>query len=133
SIKDQYLPLPSGCNIKLDKKSQEHVLTNLRNAIPANQRALCEELRRMAAARMPITVGSFLQETGLDLDELYRGRRSLSKLKRAALITTNEAEDASRIASFIHVDDERRILSYKSALTRSAPSEVYEKMLGYGL
>ena len=74
AVKDEFPMLPPGCHIRLDRTTQERVLRNIREAIPSSTRAIVDELRRMAAAGMQITLGTFLQETGLELNDVYKNR-----------------------------------------------------------
>ncbi len=133
SVKAEFPALPPGCHIKLDRTTQERVLSNLRTAIPTSPKALCEELRRMSSIGTPITVGTFLQETGIALADLYRGRQSLSGLKYAAGITNEDAPEARWIGAFIHVDDQRRVSGYRTLLQPPTTDRIYERMLSYGL
>ncbi len=133
SIKEEFLSLPPGCHIRLDRTTQERVLTNLKNAIPTSNRALCDELRRMDAAGSSITVGTFLNETGISLEDLYRNRRSLSQLEYASGILAHDVPGSRHIGSFIHVDDKQRIAEYRGLLANGTQDRVHERMLAYGL
>lgn len=132
AVKNEFPMLPPGCHIRLDRTTQERVLRNLREAIPSNLQAIVQELRRMAAAEIPITLGSFLQETGLELSDVYKGR-SFNVLKRAAGLTTEEATETKRVGSFIHIDDHRRIETYRRLLLLEAHDDRYERMLAFPL
>ena len=132
AVKGEFPTLPPGCHIKLDRTTQERVLRNLRDAIPSTSRAIVDELRRMAAAGTPITLASFLQETGLEISEVYKDR-SFNILKYAAGLAEQEVQETKRISSFIHVDDQRRILEYRRCLTEGTGARSFERMLAFPL
>jgi len=133
AVKSEFPMLPPGCHIRLDRTTQERVLRNLREAIPSNTKALVEELRRMSSAGVPITLASFLLETGLELSDLYRTGRSYSSLKHAAGLIAEETSESHRVGSFIHVDDVRRISAYLEALSDQESDIRFEKMLAFTL
>lgn len=133
AVKSGFPMLPPGCNIRLDRTTQERVLKNLREAIPSNTAALADELRRMAAANMTITLEKFLEETGIELADLYRGGRSFSSLKLAAGISAHDSVETRRVGSFIHVDDRRRIEGYQSHLTGVGRDPRFERMMAFTL
>src|SRR6185436_15014235 len=77
--------------------------------------------REMAREGGPVTLSRYLEETGLDLDELYSGNKSWSDLRAAAGLP-NEAsgpyEEALRRACgrLLHIDDMTRIETYRRLL-----------------
>lgn len=132
AIKTEFPMLPPGCHIRLDRMTQERVLRNLREAIPSSTRAIVEELRRMRAAGTPITLGTFLQETGLELSDVYKDR-SFNILKHAAGIDLIEVQESKRVGSFIHVDDRQRIAQYRQRLENGSGDRAFERMLAFPL
>jgi len=132
AVKTEFPKLPPGCHIRLDRTTQERVLTNLRTAIPSYTKELVQELRRMDAAGTPITVGSFLRETGLELSDLYRNR-SLACLKHAAGLSSDPALEVSRAGSMIHLDDRRRIDEYRRALIGESGNPHFARMMAFTL
>ncbi len=132
AVNSEFPMLPPGCHIRLDRTTQDRVLKNLRDAIPSSLKAIVQELRRMASAGTPITLGSFLRETGLELSDVYSGR-SFNILKRAAGLTSDEVPETRRIGSFIHVDDHRRIASYRCHLMGEGADKRYEQMVAFPL
>ena len=52
-------------------------LQNIRAAVPSRWRAKVEELRLLARGDETITLAQFLEETGLELDDVYGGRSDL--------------------------------------------------------
>jgi hypothetical protein len=78
-------------------------------------------LSALAAERPDITLGAFLDASGLDLDDVYRGNRSWSDLREAAgliLAATGPHEAVLRRACgrLLHVDDPGRLDSWREWL-----------------
>ena len=68
----------------LDVKAAEIVLRSLREAIPTRWPAKVDELRSLRLrARNDLSLGEFLDESGLDLDDVYDGGKSWSDLRQA--------------------------------------------------
>lgn len=115
--------LPSGCQIVLDKTSQEVVLGNVRSQVASRWPQLVAELRSYGDQDLP----TFLSESGLDLsDILRRGTHSWTRLRRDAQLETrggSELEDIllKRVRAFAHVDDRERAAAYQRLLTDDAP------------
>ncbi|RYG24391.1 DUF3427 domain-containing protein [bacterium] len=133
AIKTGFPILPPGCNIRLDRTSQERVLRNLKEAVPTTTKSLLLELRRMAAVGAPITLGRFLTETGLEPIDLYRNGRSFTDLKHAAGLVDNASSDAKSVGAFCHVDDRRRIEGYVSELKGKPYDHRFERMMAFTL
>lgn len=133
SIKEEFPSLPPGCNIKLDRTTQERVLRNIREAIPSSNKALVEELRRMKSAGQELTLANFIKETGLELPDLYKGPRTFASLKYAAGIGEEPPANIHRIGSFTHVNDSRRASAYLANLAGSGGDPATERMMAYTL
>ena len=124
-IEEEFPFLPSGCTIKLDRQSRDHVLENLRRGIGNDKRSLLGELRELAEST---TLSDFLRETDLELGDIYRNKRCWSELKRAAghpVAARGPDHEASEleagIANLIHVDDRVRLRSWLGLLSREHP------------
>ena len=87
----------------------------------------------MASAGVPITLASFLGETGLEPGDLYRGGRSLSSLLHAAGLGPLALEGSRRIEALLHVDDRRRLAGYLDALSGGKDDRDLGRMLRYRL
>lgn len=117
--------LPAGCTMQLDRVAQQVVLENLRSALPFRRPALVQELRalaesRPAAAGHHISLSMFLNETGLDLVDVYRSG-CWSGLKRDAGLPVPPAgaqEDTlgKAIQRLLHIDDPLRLEAYRAWL-----------------
>lgn len=118
--------LPAGCQLQLDRKASEIVLANLRDAIPSQWAAKVELLRTMSARGGTPSMESFLDESGLALDDLYEYNRGWSELLEAAGLSTEPAgplEPVMRraLGRLLHIDDTSRIEHYLGWLSRGAP------------
>jgi superfamily II DNA or RNA helicase/HKD family nuclease len=130
AVQMQFPFLPAGCNMQLDEKSAEVVLRSLREAIPSQWKARVDELRSLRQVRPDIDLAGFLDESGLDLDDLYANNRSWSDLLDAADATTAAAAGANEtplrraVGRQLHIDDAERITAYRSFLTSGATPQV---------
>ncbi|MDP6407893.1 MAG: DUF3427 domain-containing protein [Planctomycetota bacterium] len=123
--------LPIGCHMELDAVATERVLENIKSAVPTRWAAKAEELRRIAKASttQDASLVHFLDESGLDLGDVYQGHYSWSDLRTRARLPTHAEgphEKALRRACgrLRHIDDLVRIESYRSLLASDAPPDV---------
>lgn len=113
AVKAEFPFLPAGCHMQLDRKSSEIVLRSLRDAIPSRWPAKVDELRSLRRERGDLNLGDFLEESGLDLEDVYEGHRSWSDLRAAAGAPClpegpSEAPLRRAIGRLLHVDDRTR-------------------------
>jgi hypothetical protein len=99
-------------------------LSSLRTTL-ANARRLGAELRELSArAAAPMRLAQFLDESGRELDDVYRPGFGWTKIRRLAGIDSGadeETEDLSRrIGRLTHIDEPSRLRTYADAL-RAAP------------
>jgi superfamily II DNA or RNA helicase/HKD family nuclease len=121
--------LPAGCYMHLDAKASEIVQRSLREAIPTRWPARVEELRVIHAAYPDVTLSKYLNESGLDLPDVYDGSRGWSDLCEAAGVPIKPPgahETALRrgLGRLLHVDDDERIAAYRQLLEMSYPVDV---------
>ncbi|MHB1064651.1 MAG: DUF3427 domain-containing protein [Georgenia sp.] len=121
--------LPAGCHMQLDRKSSEIVLRSLREAIPSRWPAKVEELRSLRRDRGDLGLGTFLEESGLDLEDVYDGNRSWSDLRAAAGAPClpegpNEKTLRRAVGRLLHVDDRTRTEAYPRFATQREPPRV---------
>lgn len=114
--------LPAGCHMELDRKASEIVLASIRSAIPSKWPEKVAELRRCAEQFPEISLSMFLQESGLDLHDIYHDSRSWSDLREAAglpVLGTGPSEKTLRraIRRLSHIDDARRLDFYADYLS----------------
>jgi superfamily II DNA or RNA helicase len=119
--------LPAGCSMQLDRVATQIVLGNLKSAIPLRRPAMVRELMALANARAAsgrgIALTEFLQEAGLELEDVYRSG-CWSGLQRDAGLKVpvpgpHETLIGDRLAGILHVDDPLRLTAYER-LTASA-------------
>lgn len=120
--------LPSGCQIVMDRQTQQSILDNLRSQISTRWAKIVAQLRHSPHGDL----GTFLQDSGLELsDILRRGSHSWTQLRRDADLPTEpgsvlEETLLKRVRAFAHVDDDLRTTHYSQLLSDDAPR--YEAM-----
>ncbi len=121
--------LPAGCHMELDRVARDIVLRSIRDALPSRWPEKVAELRAIAQSGKPITIASYLAETGLEVADLYANSRSWSALCEAAGLPVGRAgehEVALRrgIGRMLHVDDRQRLDAYRDLVHRSDRPDV---------
>jgi superfamily II DNA or RNA helicase/HKD family nuclease len=115
--------LPAGCHIELDRVTTELVLRNVRSSLRIDWPGLVAELRRVGDRPL----GEFLDETGLDLDDIYRRRRGgWAGLRRQAGLeqgpsTADDDRLAAAIGRMLHLDDQERLGLLRRVLGQPHP------------
>jgi superfamily II DNA or RNA helicase/HKD family nuclease len=133
--------LPSGCSMALDEVAQATVLRSLRTAVEARWAVLVAEAQAAARAAegTPVTLATFLQESGRELDDIYR-RGSWTQLVRDAglreiAVSDEILETCQRLRHLVHIDDPGRLQWIQSLLDGRDPVSATERrealMLGY--
>ena len=125
--------LPAGCSIQLTEDARDVVLQSLRASLSSRRGVFVECLRRLGPGA---TLGQLLEETGLEVAELYRGR-TLTELRRAAgfdlgPLGPNEASLGRGIARLWSLDDPellRRIANQCASSTPPSPSLEWKLVL----
>ncbi|WP_412747791.1 DUF3427 domain-containing protein [Krasilnikovia sp. M28-CT-15] len=104
--------LPAGCHIQLDRIAKGIVLRNLRSALRMRRADLVAELRRLG----DVPLASFLSETGIELEDVYRRRAGggWTGLRRlAGFVDTpagpHDAVLGAAIGRLLHIDDPDRL------------------------
>ncbi len=114
--------LPAGCSIDLDRDVKSLVLRGLKEALPTTWTQRVAELKSQG----DVDLESYLYETGLELEDVYRNSRSWAQLRaEAGFGPPVEGADAKRLVSalgrLLHVDDRERIDTWHQVLAASAP------------
>lgn len=114
--------LPAGCHIALEGMASERVLGNVRRSLRLPWRDLVGELRALGDVDLP----SFLRETGLEPEDLYRSGRGWTQLRRAAGMERRPPgdEDAAlgrSIARLLYIDDPERLDLMERILAEPVP------------
>ncbi|WP_225217917.1 DEAD/DEAH box helicase family protein [Luteimonas colneyensis] len=78
--------LPSGCHMQLDAVASQHVLENIRQSLPNTWPTRARELRRVAEADATVTLKNFLDQTGIELEDVYANNKSWSDLLEAVAL-----------------------------------------------
>jgi len=118
--------LPAGCHMELDRVASEIVLKSIRAAVPSRWSAKVEELRSLVARDPALSLSTFLEKTGLELEDVYAGDKSWSDLCEDAGLPVQARgphEEALRRACgrLVHVDDQQRIDAYRRLLQAKMP------------
>lgn len=87
--------LPSGCHFELDPVARDIVLNSIKHAIPTRWPERIAELRSLG----DVSLSTFLQQSGLELDDIYANNRSWSELRRAAGLPTLPPGDSEQMAA----------------------------------
>jgi hypothetical protein len=121
--------LPAGCHMELDRVAQDIVLENIRQSVPSRWSRKVEELRTMMRDEEDVTLGHYLKETELDLEDVYQGSKAWSDLRADAGLPTLAAgphESTLRRACgrLLHIDDPVRIAAYRRFLSSANPPDV---------
>jgi superfamily II DNA or RNA helicase/HKD family nuclease len=123
-IADGFPFLPAGCHIELDRVATKLILENIRAAVPSRWPEKVEELRLVARGDNTITLQRFLDETGLEPEDVYANRRTFSDLREAAGLSVKPAGPHEELlrqacARMLHIDDFLRIDSYRRWLSEN--------------
>lgn len=107
--------LPPGCAMQLDPQAQAVVLHNIQQNVGAGQSWLAAEL---SALGPEATLGEFLREAGVSLQELYANHRSFTSLRQFAFGGAPLSDEArklhARLRAVVHVDDPERIAALRA-------------------
>ena len=122
--------LPAGCHMELDRVAAERVLENIKYAVPQNWRDKVAELRSLGAERPDITLGGFLEATGLDIDDIYSGKRSWSDLlEESGVRPRNQGPHETILrracGRLLHLDDNLRLATWRRWLAQSQAPHVW--------
>lgn len=118
--------LPAGCHMELDRVAREIVLASIRAAVPSRWSEKVEELRSLAQGAAAVSLATFLEKSGLELEDIYAGDKSWSDLCKDAGLSVqppgpHEASLRRACGRLLHIDDQRRIDAHRRILQREAP------------
>ncbi|MDQ3484069.1 MAG: DEAD/DEAH box helicase family protein, partial [Actinomycetota bacterium] len=122
-VAEDFPYLPAGCQMRLDPVAKSIVLDNIRTALPSRWPERIRELRELG----DVPLAAYLQETGLEPDDVYQGGHSFTEMRRAAgFLESAATDDESRLGRglgrLLHLDDLDRIDAYTNLLS-SRPAE----------
>src|SRR3954451_11103148 len=110
-VEQGFPTLPAGCHIELDRVAQQLVLDNIKQSLNVSWKGLIAEAKSQRGPSM----AQFLEDTGIEIEDLYRGNgRSWLDLRRAAGWDDAEPgpDDRALGAAFgrlLHMDDVERL------------------------
>src|SRR5262249_46553858 len=110
------------CHFELDPIAQGIVLDSIRNAIPSVWREKVAELHALG----DVSLATYLEQTELELEDVYSGNRGWSDLRRGAGLPTadpgpHETALLRAVGRLLHVDDEERLEAYSSFVASAEP------------
>lgn len=126
-IEQEFPSLPGGTHIQLDRVTQERVLQNVKR-VAGNSIVKIRELVQQEATT---DLSSFLANTGLSLEDLYRNRtdggwtrllRSQDLLPVPETVPELEEFFLTRIRSMLHVNDPLRAERYLAIVDANGPT-----------
>ncbi|MEV4077879.1 DUF3427 domain-containing protein [Nonomuraea fuscirosea] len=118
-IEQGFPTLPAGCVIDLDRDVRRLVLDNVRQALSLNWRDLARELRDLG----DVDLLTFLRETGLDVEDLYRRRQGWASLRHAAGFDAAPGDESlgRAFGRMLHIDDVERLTFLTGVLAGRVP------------
>jgi superfamily II DNA or RNA helicase len=127
----QFPYLPAGCHMELDRKSSEIVLQSIRSALPSKWPQKVEELRRLVGAGHPADLRTYLDHTGMTVEDVYQSDHGWSELCADAGVRIGPAGPAEPIlrrglGRLLHVDDDVRLRGYRDVLVDEQPPSLTE-------
>ena len=104
--------LPAGCYLHFDEQARKDVLDQIRRSIPSNFKDIATLLQEPAHAEL--SLDQFLQETDVDLQDIYHAKRTWTDVRAAAHLAHPTLDSAERVAlanavKLTHVGDEVRL------------------------
>jgi superfamily II DNA or RNA helicase/HKD family nuclease len=122
-VEQGFPTLPAGCHIELDRVAQQIVLDNIKQSLNVSWKGLVAEARSIE----PTTMAEFIEEAGIELEDLYRGSgRSWLDLQRVAgwndtAVGPDDAALGAAFSRMLHVDDDERL---RFLQTVTAPGDI---------
>ena len=114
-VEEGFPLLPSGCSIQLDRVAEAVVLENVRQQLKNTSQTLVREAQRLAGEIETLDLVTFLDETGLGVDDFYEtAKHGWTGIQRAAGIALpaavhGEEEITRNLGKLLHVDDPERL------------------------
>lgn len=119
--------LPAGCHMELDRVAAGIVLESIKNAVPSRWTERVELLRQLTGQGSSCSLARYLEETGLELEDVYAGNKAWSDLRSDAGLAdppmgSDEVVLRRACGRLLHIDDMSRINTYRRFLeSRQAP------------
>ncbi len=128
-IQHGFPTLPPGCHIELDRVAADLVLRNVVSSLRIDWKGLVAELRGLG----DVGLDTFLYETGLELDDVYRRRHGgWAGLRRLAGLDErppgpDDDKLAGAVGRLLHIDDLERLAFLTEVLGRPQPPEAADR------
>jgi superfamily II DNA or RNA helicase/HKD family nuclease len=124
--------LPSGCVLQFEERAQQDIMERVARAIPSDLRGLRTLLQ--AHRDEAWTLEKFLEESEVDILDIYRQKRSWTSLRAdvgIAKLPTDEDELAAleNVQSLLHVSDSLRLDAWRRLLALEEPRTEIERRL----
>ncbi|MFT4540701.1 MAG: superfamily II DNA or RNA helicase [Planctomycetota bacterium] len=120
--------LPAGCHMELDPVASKIVLSNIKATVPSSFRLKAAELASLAAGSHSgdVTLATYLDECGMELEDVYSSQRCWSDLRSEAGLSLAPDGPAERIlrracTRLLHIDDSVRLETYQHLLSQNIP------------
>ncbi len=128
-VEGRFPYLPAGCHMELDPVAAEIVLRSIRESIPSRWEQKVQELRALVQSGRKATLATYLEHSGLDLEDLYSGARTWSDLRADAGVAVDppgpkEAVLRRAVGRLLHVDDDLRLGAFAVFAGRAAAPNV---------
>jgi len=121
-IEEDFPFLPAGCSIRLDAVAKETVLRNIKESLPTGWR------ERQAEAKLlgDVHLSDYLEHTGLELADVYRGGHSYTDLRRTVGFLDGDASPEETrlgraLGRMLHIGDGEHLQYLLSVLGADEP------------
>jgi superfamily II DNA or RNA helicase len=108
-VREGFPVLPAGCHIELDPVARDIVLRNVRSSLRMSWRDMAVELKSLG----PTTLLRFLEETMLDLEDLYSDKsKGWTRLQETAGLRPPRTPGVAwpDFRRLLHIDDPERLV-----------------------
>lgn len=124
-VKNSFPFLPAGCHMELDVVARDIILESLKSALPSRWNEKVAELQTMVVNGVTVSLENYLNESGLDLYDVYAAKKSWSDFLDAVNASVHPAgphEPVLRraVGRLLHIDDEERLDFYIKILGAAA-------------
>jgi superfamily II DNA or RNA helicase/HKD family nuclease len=131
ALQTGFPPLPSGCHFELDEVATKIIVDNLKESIGFKKAQFKKDILRLG----DVGIDVFIQDTGIELADLYRGGNSFTLLKKLAFEEDYSPSDiekktANSMKRLMHIDDLQRLNAFTDLLQGNKPVDMrYESLL----
>ncbi|CAB4902963.1 MAG: DUF3427 domain-containing protein [Actinobacteria bacterium] len=126
-LESSFETLPAGVHFELDRVARDSVLANIKASVGSRVNDLVLDLKQVGA---DATLEVYLDETGRELVDLYRGGRpGWNGLHRMAATkdvpaSADEERLIKAVGRMLHVDDAERVAFYRELLSQPSPPDL---------